>query len=160
MLPVSWKKINDGWYDYVKGHMPEEYSGIYDVVRMDTMWLDNQRPGSRQDDEVGMADDPETFDFVVAGAGSAGAVVASRLSENGRHRVLLLEAGPPDRNPWIHIPLGFSKTYVNPEGELEIRKRAASGTGWPAALCAARQDAGRHQLDQRHGLHPRQPARL
>jgi choline dehydrogenase len=62
-----------------------------------------------------MADNPEIFDFVVAGAGSAGAVVASRLSENGRHRVLLLEAGPPDRNPWIHIPLGFSKTYVNPK---------------------------------------------
>jgi choline dehydrogenase len=55
----------------------------------------------------------ETFDFVVSGAGSAGAVVASRLSESGQHRVLLLEAGPPDTNPWIHIPLGFAKTYVD-----------------------------------------------
>jgi ABC-type transport system substrate-binding protein len=40
LLPVSWEKINDGWYNYVKGHRPEDYFGIYDVVRMDTMWLD------------------------------------------------------------------------------------------------------------------------
>jgi choline dehydrogenase len=57
----------------------------------------------------------ETFDYIVTGAGSAGCVVAARLSENGRHRVLLLEAGPPDTNPWIHIPLGFARTYVNPK---------------------------------------------
>ncbi len=40
LLPVSWEKINDGWYDYVKGHNPYNYFGIYDVVRMDTFWLD------------------------------------------------------------------------------------------------------------------------
>ncbi len=61
-----------------------------------------------------MPADAETYDFIVTGAGSAGAVVASRLSESGRHTVLLLEAGPPDSNPWIHIPLGFTKTFINP----------------------------------------------
>jgi len=40
LLPVSWEKINDVWYNYVKGHKPYDYFGIYDVVRLDTVWLD------------------------------------------------------------------------------------------------------------------------
>jgi peptide/nickel transport system substrate-binding protein len=40
LLPVSWEKINDVWYNYVKGHNPYEYFGVYDVVRLDTVWLD------------------------------------------------------------------------------------------------------------------------
>jgi choline dehydrogenase-like flavoprotein len=54
------------------------------------------------------------FDFIVAGAGSAGCAVAARISESGRHSVLLLEAGGADSNPWIHIPLGGSRTFSNP----------------------------------------------
>jgi choline dehydrogenase-like flavoprotein len=57
----------------------------------------------------------ETYDFIVTGAGSAGCAVAGRLAESGQYRVLLLEAGPRDRNPWIHIPLGYSRTYVDPK---------------------------------------------
>ena len=40
VLPVAWEQINDVWYDYVKGHNPYEYFGIYDVARLDTFWLD------------------------------------------------------------------------------------------------------------------------
>jgi ABC-type transport system substrate-binding protein len=40
VLPVAWEKINDVWYDYVKGHNPYDYFGVYDVVREDTFWLD------------------------------------------------------------------------------------------------------------------------
>src|SRR6266403_5970526 len=40
LLPISWEKINDVWYNYVKGHNPYEYFGVYDVVRLDTVWLD------------------------------------------------------------------------------------------------------------------------
>jgi choline dehydrogenase len=56
-----------------------------------------------------------TFDYIVIGAGSAGCVLADRLTASGRHRVLLLEAGGHDRNVWIHIPLGYGKLFNNPE---------------------------------------------
>ncbi len=84
----------------------------------------------------------------------------SRLSESGRHTVLLLEAGPPDNNPWIHIPLGFAKTYIDPNVNWKFESTPQPSVGQPPALPAARQDPRRHQLDQRHGLYPRQPRRL
>ncbi|MGI9422782.1 MAG: GMC family oxidoreductase, partial [Hyphomicrobiaceae bacterium] len=57
---------------------------------------------------------PDTFDYVIVGAGSAGCILANRLSESGQHSVCLLEAGPTDWNPFIHIPAGFIRTLTDP----------------------------------------------
>lgn len=54
------------------------------------------------------------FDYVVVGAGSGGCPVANRLSANRKNRVLLLEAGPMDRNLWIHIPIGYYRNMMSP----------------------------------------------
>jgi choline dehydrogenase len=54
----------------------------------------------------------EAFDYIVVGAGSAGCVLANRLTADGRSTVLLLEAGPRDTDPWIHIPLGYGKLFA------------------------------------------------
>ena len=71
----------------------------------------------------------DRFDYVIVGAGSAGCILANRLSADGKHRVCLLEAGPPDRNPFIHIPAGFIKTLVNPKVNWMYEAEPSAGTG-------------------------------
>lgn len=51
------------------------------------------------------------FDYLIVGAGSAGSALASRLSQNGKYSVALVEAGGRDSSPWIHIPVGYFKTF-------------------------------------------------
>lgn len=77
-----------------------------------------------------------SYDFIVVGAGSAGCVLANRLSENPKNRVLLLEAGGKDINPWIHIPVGYFKTLHNPNTDWCYKSEPDEGLNgrsldWP-----------------------------
>ncbi len=77
-----------------------------------------------------------TLDYIVIGAGSAGCVLANRLSEDGKHQVALLEAGPKDWNPWIHVPVGYFKTMHHPATDWCYTTQPDPGIGgrtlkWP-----------------------------
>jgi choline dehydrogenase len=71
----------------------------------------------------------ETFDYVIVGSGAAGSVLANRLSADPAVAVCVLEAGPPDRNPWIHIPAGFIKTMVDPSVTWQFSTEPTAMTG-------------------------------
>jgi len=69
----------------------------------------------------------ERYDYVIVGAGSAGCVLANRLSEDPRHRVLLLEAGGSDSYHWVHIPVGYLYCIGNPRTDWGFRTEAEPG---------------------------------
>ena len=71
----------------------------------------------------------ESFDYVIVGAGSAGSVLANRLSEGGKSTVCVLEAGPRDWHPFIHIPAGFMYTLINPSVNWLYTSEASEWTG-------------------------------
>ncbi len=84
----------------------------------------------------GGLDGTETFDYVIVGAGSAGCVLANRLSADPSRRVLLIEAGPPDSYVWIHVPIGYFKTMHNPRTDWCMRTEPEPGLNgrqlqWP-----------------------------
>ncbi|MDD9877125.1 MAG: GMC family oxidoreductase N-terminal domain-containing protein, partial [Magnetovibrio sp.] len=77
----------------------------------------------------GHFDDLGTFDYVIAGAGSAGCVLANRLSADAGNKVLLLEAGGNDNYAWIHIPVGYLYTMMNPRTDWCLRTEVEPGLG-------------------------------
>ena len=70
----------------------------------------------------------ETFDYIVVGSGSAGSLLAARLSENETTTVCVLEAGPRDWNPFLHIPAGYIKTLQNPRLTWQFRTEPSAGS--------------------------------
>ncbi|NMM06760.1 GMC family oxidoreductase N-terminal domain-containing protein [Polaromonas sp.] len=76
----------------------------------------------------------DTFDYVIVGAGAAGSLLAARLSENSNARVCLLEAGPPDVHPLLHLPAGFIKMLENEKYTWQFEAEPAAQTNGRAIL--------------------------
>ncbi len=98
-------------------------------------------------------------DYVIVGAGSAGCVLANRLSEDGSTRVLLIEAGGRNRHPNISIPAAFPNQF-HTKLDWDYCTEPEPAVDGPLALHPTRQDARRLELDERDALRARTPARL
>ncbi len=70
----------------------------------------------------------DEFDYVIVGSGAAGSVLANRLTEDSGVRVCVLEAGPPDRHPFIHVPGGFIKMLFHPDYTWQFKTEPGEGT--------------------------------
>ena len=100
------------------------------------------------------------YDYIIVGAGSAGCVLANRLSADPKNRVLLLEAGGRDNWIWFHIPVGYLFAIGNPRSDWMFKTEAGAGPQRPRAELSARQGDRRLVVDQRHDLHARPGRRL
>ena len=60
------------------------------------------------------------IDIVIVGAGSAGCILANKLINNTNYNILLIEAGPKDNSPIVHVPLGYGMTFYNKKDKLEF----------------------------------------
>ena len=116
-----------------------------------------ERGNDMSEQSLHQASNPE-FDYVIVGAGSAGCVLANRLSADGKNSVLLLEAGPRDTNLWIHVPLGYGRLFKEKTVNWMYQTEPEPGLDGRQRVSTARQGAGRIEFDQRPALCPR-PAR-
>ncbi len=90
----------------------------------------------------------DEFDYVIVGAGAAGSVLANRLTQDQGVTVCVLEAGPPDRNPFIHIPAGFIKTLFDPSCTWQFKTEPTENTaGRPIATTQGRTLGGSSSIN-------------
>ena len=94
----------------------------------------------------------ESFDYVIVGAGSAGSILANRLSEDPNVTVCVLEAGGRDWNPFIHIPAGFMKTFYDGSVNWKYEMEEGDWTGGRRIFAPRGKNARWVQFDQRPRL--------
>src|SRR4029079_7837938 len=97
----------------------------------------------------------ETFDYVIIGAGSAGSVLANRLSEDAGTSVCVLEAGGRDWHPYIHLRAGFIKTFHMKSVNWAYQQEVGPWTGGRSIYAPRGKTLGGSLAIQRHNSHPR-----
>ena len=102
----------------------------------------------------------EGFDYIIVGAGTAGCLLANRLTADPTKRVLLIEAGGKDDYHWVHIPVGYLKCIGNPRTDWCYSTEPEPGLNGRSLRYPRGKGAGRQLQHQRHDLHARPEPRL